>query len=229
MYEFVTGQILGLDGLINLSKIIFPAAYSTRDVLKLRVLAFVGEAVSLPDFYFQPESLWPPIIWSVAFMVVNAARIGATAWERRPAVLSEKEEKLYRAAFRSIDRREFLRLVSLAEWVDCLPGDIILQKGKQASDAFVIVSGDFDAVFSGETTIALGPGQLVGSASAYSGLASQADVVARGPGLLARWDLGQLRDFAATKPELRATLLRIVSADLAAKLRNVATAVSSHP
>ena len=52
MYEFVTGQILGLDGLINLSKIIFLAAYSTRDVLKLRVLAFVGEAVSLPYFYF---------------------------------------------------------------------------------------------------------------------------------------------------------------------------------
>jgi len=176
-----TGQILGLDGLINLSKIIFLAAYSTRDVLKLRVLAFVGEAVSLPYFYFQPESCghrsfgaWPS--WS------SRGPHRATACERRPAVLSEKEEKLYPRRI-PIHRSARVPEAGQPRRMGRLPaGDIILQKGKQAIDAFVIVSGDFDAVFSGETTIALGPGQLVGSASAYSGLASQADVVARGPG-----------------------------------------------
>src|SRR5579862_7358285 len=116
MHEIVTGQILGLDGLVNLSNIIFLAAYSTRDVLKLRILALVGEAVSLPYYYFQQESLWPPIVWGMAFMIVNAVRIAATAMERRPVVLSDKEERLYGVAFRSIDRREFLKLVSLAQW-----------------------------------------------------------------------------------------------------------------
>ena len=53
-----------------------------------------------------------------AFMIVNAVRIVAMTLERRPVVLSDKEEQLYRVAFSSIDKREFLRLVSLARWVD---------------------------------------------------------------------------------------------------------------
>ena len=47
------------------------------------------------------------------------------------------------------------------------------------------------------------------------------DVVARGPGTVAKWDLRHIREFTASRPELRANLLRIVSIDLAAKLRDV--------
>jgi hypothetical protein len=47
--------------------------------------------------------------------------------------------------------------------------------------------------------------------------------VARGPGSLAKWDLRHVREFTASRPELRANLLRIVSMDLAAKLRDIAT------
>jgi len=71
--------------------------------------------------------------------------------------------------------------------------------------------------------MALRPGQLIGDVSAYSGLASPADVVARGPGILAKWDLQHVREFTASRPELRANLLRIVSMDLAAKLRDIAS------
>jgi CRP-like cAMP-binding protein len=70
--------------------------------------------------------------------------------------------------------------------------------------------------------MALRPGYPIGDVSAYSGLASPADVVARGPGILAKWDLQHVREFTASRPELRANLLRIVSIDLAAKLGNVA-------
>jgi hypothetical protein len=55
----------------------------------------------LPYYYFQGEKLWPPIFWGAAFMIVNAIRIVAIALERRPVVLSDKEEELYRVAFSS--------------------------------------------------------------------------------------------------------------------------------
>jgi CRP-like cAMP-binding protein len=74
--------------------------------------------------------------------------------------------------------------------------------------------------------MALRPGQLIGDVSAYSGLASPVDVVACSPAALAKWDLQHLREFMASRPELRANLLRIVSADLAAKLRDATTVVS---
>ena len=226
MHGFVADQVLGINGLVNFSNIVFLAAFSVRDVLKLRILAIVGDALSLPYYYFQDEKLWPPIFWGAAFMIVNAIRIVAIALERRPVVLSAKEEQLYRVAFSSIDKREFLKLVSLAQWVDCSPGQVILKKGQHIADAIVVMSGELEAILSSNTRMALRPGQLIGDVSAYSGLASPADVVARGPGTLAKWDLRHVREFTASRPELRANILRIVSMDLAAKLRDVATAGS---
>ncbi len=222
MYEFMSHQVLGVGGLINLSNIVFLVAYSVRDVLKLRILAIVGEALTLPYYYFQNEKLWPPLFWGVAFMIVNSVRVVATALERRPVILSDKEEKLYRAAFSSIDEREFLKLVSLARWIDCSPGEVIVKKGQHISEAIVVIAGDVEAMLSGNSRMALRPGQLIGDVSAYSGLACPADVVARGPTTLAKWDLQHVREFTDNRPELRANLLRIVSMDLAAKLRDIA-------
>jgi hypothetical protein len=45
MYEFVVDQVLGINGLINFSNIVFLVAFSVRDVLKLRILAIVGEGL----------------------------------------------------------------------------------------------------------------------------------------------------------------------------------------
>lgn len=75
--------------------------------------------------------------------------------------------------------------------------------------------------------MALRPGQLIGDGSAYSGLTSPVDIVARSRGTLAKWDLRHLTEFTDSRPVLRAKLLNIVSADLAAKLRDVTAAVSS--
>jgi CRP-like cAMP-binding protein len=221
MYEFVADQIFGLNGLVNFSNIVFIAAYSVRSVLWLRILAIVGEGLTLPYYYYQDEKLWLPIYWGAAFMIINAVRIVGIALERRPVVLNGEEEELHRLAFSSIDKREFLRLVDLVQWLDCSPGEIILKKGQQVSHAVVLVSGEVEAVLGNKTRMALHPGQLIGDASVYSGLVSPVDVVARSPAVLAKWDLLHLREFTASRPELRAKFLQIVSADLAAKLRDM--------
>jgi CRP-like cAMP-binding protein len=98
-------------------------------------------------------------------MAVNAVRIVATALERRPAVLSEKEEQLYRIAFTSIEKKEFLKLVTLARWVDHSPGDVILEKGQPISDVIVLISGEIEALLANETRMAFRPGQLIGDVS----------------------------------------------------------------
>ena len=226
MYEFVSDQVLGLNGLVNLSNIVFLAAYSVRNILAPRVLLLVSKIEMLPYFYFQTQKLWVTICWGAAFIMVNAVRIVGMALERRPIILTSREEELYRVAFRSIDKREFLRLVSLAQWLECPPGEAILKRGQPISDAIVLISGDVEALLGDKMKLALRPGQLIGDVSAYSGLASPVDVVACGPAALAKWNLQQLREFMASRPELRASLLRIVNAALAAKLRD-ATAVAS--
>jgi CRP-like cAMP-binding protein len=226
MYDLVVGQIFGLDGLVNLSNIVFLIAFSVRDVLRLRILAVVGEAAIIPYYYLQHQTLWLPIFWSAAFMAVNVIRIVAIILERRPVVLSEREDQLYRIAFNTIEKREFLKMVNLAQWVECSPGDLILEKGQPISDVNVLISGKVEAVLGGETKLAFRPGQLIGDVSAYSGLVSPVDVVARSHGTVVKWDLQRLGEFTANRPLLRAKLLTLVSTDLAAKLHEITLAVS---
>ncbi len=153
----------------------------------------------MPYYYFQDEKLWPPIFWGVAFMTVNAIRVIAIALERRPVVLNDPEEELHRITFSPIDKREFLKLISLSRWVDCSSGEVVLKKGQAISEAIVVVAGHLEAFRNGNARMTLRPGQFIGDVSAYSGLASAADVVARGPVTLAKWDLEHLREFTATR------------------------------
>ena len=48
----------------------------------------------------------------------------------RLSCLTDEEETLHKLAFDSINKRDFLKLMGLAEWVDCAPGEIIVEKGK---------------------------------------------------------------------------------------------------
>jgi hypothetical protein len=63
MRNFLTDQILGLNGLVTLSNLVFLLAFSVRDVLKLRILSVTSYGLILPYYFFQPEPLWPPIFW----------------------------------------------------------------------------------------------------------------------------------------------------------------------
>ena len=216
--DFIIHQFFGLNGLVNLANFAFLLALSVRDVLWLRALSLASDILVLPYYYFQHEPLWPPIFWGVAFIIVNGVRIVILALDRRPVVLSDREEELYGVAFGSIDKRDFLKLASLARWFDLSPGELIVTQGLHTSEAIVLISGETEAVVDGKTAFAYRPGQLIGNVSAYSGLVSPMDVVVRGPARVATWDLEQMREFTETRPELRAKLLQIMSADLAVKL-----------
>ena len=119
MTDFIVTQLFGLNGLVNLSNVVFLTAFSVRDVLHLRLLSVVAYVVILPYYFFQQETLWPPIFWGVAFIVVNGVRILVLLLERRPVVFNDEEENLYQLAFGSMDKRDFLKLLN-ANGVDYL-------------------------------------------------------------------------------------------------------------
>ena len=67
------------------------------------------------------------------------------------------------------------------------------------------------------------PGEIIGDANVYSGIASPVDIVARTPLSLAKWNIVQLRAFLERRPELRTRLLEIEGVDLSRKLHTLAT------
>ncbi len=117
-------------------------------------------------------------------------------------------------------------MLSLAEWVDCAPGEIIVEKGKRVSNVLIMISGQVEAVVNDKLNALFRPGQLIGTAEVFGGLGSSFDAVVREPARLVKWNIEGVSEFAASRPELRAKLSAIVSADLAGKQRQAADIIS---
>jgi hypothetical protein len=222
MLDLLRDQLLGLNGLVNLSNLAFIVAFSVRGVLPLRLLSIASSIIIVPYYYLQRETLWPPIFWDLIFVAINGARVTQLLLERRPVVLSEREQNLYRLAFTSVDKREFLRLASLARWVTCPAGGKILEMGQVAEEAIILISGEVEASLNNTAILKYRPGEIIGDANVYSGIASPVDIVARTPLSLAKWNIVQLRAFLESRPELRTRLLEIEGADLSRKLHALA-------
>lgn len=222
MTEFLLNQLFGLNGLVNLSNIVFLAAFSVRDVLFLRLLSIVAYLIILPFYYLQQETLWPSIFWGLTFITVNVVRVIILWLERRPVILSDEEQELHQLAFSSLDKREFLNLLSLAEWIDVHPGQVLIEKGKSVSSVLIMTSGQIEAALNDHIKVDFRPGQLIGTAEVLGGLGSPITATARAPARLAKWNVENVRAFAASRPELRAKLAAIVNVDLVGKLRQAA-------
>jgi CRP-like cAMP-binding protein len=222
MIDLLRDELFGLNGLVNLSNFVFIVAFSVRGLLPLRLLSIASSIIIIPYYYLQPAPLWPPIFWDVTFVLINGGRVAQLLLERRPVVLSEREQGLYRLAFTSVDKREFLRLASLARWVTCPVGWKILEVGQVAEEAIILISGDVEATLNDRAILKYRPGEIIGDANVYSGIASPVDIVARTPLNLAIWNIAQLRAFLERRPELRTRLLEIEGADLSRKLHALA-------
>jgi hypothetical protein len=213
----VDDQLFGLDGLVNLSNLIFVFAFSVRDLLALRILAIASSIVIVPYYYLQPVPLWQPIVWEAVSVLITGPRVVQLVLEWRPVVLSEREQELYRLAFGTLDKREFLKFADLATWETCLAGAKIVERGQVADEAIVLISGEVEAIASDRPILKYLPGQLIGDTNVYSGIAGPLDVVATSASRLARRNLAQLHAFLEARPALRIQLLTIEGANVAAK------------
>jgi len=221
MNEFIINQLFGLNGLVNLSNLAFLLAFSVRDVLYLRLLSVLAYLVILPYYYLQTETLWTPIVWGLAFISVNLVRIILLMLERRAVVLSDEEEKLYQLVFSSMGKRDYLKLLSLAEWVDCEAGEQVAEKGKALSSVMIMFSGQLEAVLNDKDRIQFHPGELIGTLEVYGGLPNPVDIFVREPSRVVQWSASRVREFTASRPELRSKLQSIIGADLATKVHSL--------
>jgi hypothetical protein len=196
MYVFMSDQVLGINGLINLSNIVFLGAFSVRDVLKLRILAIIGEGLTLPYYHFQDRKT----------MTADCAGGGIHDRQRDPHrcdSFGAATGSFQRPGRKALSRRIQLdRPAGVLEARQPCPVDRMFTRGGYSQKGsihigggIVVIAGDLEAVLSSNCRMTLGPGQLIGNVSAYSGLASPAVVVARGPETLAKWDLQYLREF----------------------------------
>src|SRR5262249_29634333 len=204
--------------LVHFSNILMLVAYSVRDILWLRWFAVAAALTNIPYFLFQPEILWPPVVWALIFTAINLYQIVRLYLERRPVVLSEDEQKLYDMAFRSLRPRDFLSFALVGEWRTAAPGDVVMTEGKPVSSICIPISGSVQVRRQGTNLVALEPGRLIGTALALTGDPSPVEATFTKPARYMCWPLESIRSFLDRRPELRVALQGLVNRELAGKL-----------
>lgn len=211
--------------LVHGSNVLMLVAYSVRDILWLRWFAVAAALTNIPYFLFQPDVLWPPVVWAMVFTAINAWQITRIYLERRPVVLSDDERRLYDLAFQSLRPRDFVSLTLAGEWKDGIAGDKILVEGARVSSVCIPISGTLDVRRQGQYLGRLHAGEVIGSTLALTGGVSPIDAVFTGPARYMRWPLSSVRTFLDKRPDLRVTMHGLVNRDLAAKVERL---VASH-
>ena len=173
---------------------------------------------ALGFYYYHSPPLWEAIAWTAVYILIHSYWIWRILLERRPVILSPEEEKLYRLVFRSIDRRKIVALLTFGEWRDAVVGDRLLKQGEPVAEVLVPISGKVGIFVDGKKLLSLGPGQLIGTALAFTHTPAPCDAVVEEPCRYLAWNVAVVTGFLEKDPELRHQMQAIVSGDLAEKL-----------
>ena len=204
--------------LVHVANLLYLLSYLVRDILWLRLLTVVAATSLMPYFYFQSPPLMAPIYWNLVFLAINVYQIQRLILERRPVRLTEPELELYMAAFRSLTRREFAKLLSIGRWEDAADGTRLVCRGTPLDKLCVIHAGSANIVL-GSGTMELGVGRFIGEMSFVSGEAPTAEVTAKEGFRCLSWRTPELQALLERESSLRASLQMLLSTELCAKLR----------
>lgn len=121
------------------------AAYLTKDILHLRLLASTGLSASMVFQYYRPEPLRVPLRWNALFLAINVVMASALYMDRSEAEGMEGEMlDIYNVGafesrgFRKVD---FYRLFRLGKKEVRRRGEFLKEKGEKAHQLCYIVNG----------------------------------------------------------------------------------------
>ncbi len=209
------------DYLVDISSIFTLISFSVRSMLALRFLAIGAQLTFIPYAYFQPTPLWTPIVWNLLFMGVNLFNVVKLFLEKRPVIFNPDEEKLYNLGFKTLNRREFLTLLTIGEWRDGEAGEQILIPNKQSAYVSVLCRGEAVAFLEDRELAKIPEGKLLGVPSALAGEPSLVGIKLGTSSRYMRWSVVQLREYTDKRPEMREKFQSIVSRDLLNSLREL--------
>jgi CRP-like cAMP-binding protein len=125
--------------------------------------------------------------------------------EKIGAVMDEHRLKAV-PLFASLGRRDLRRVAHVADEVEVPEGKELLHQGAFAYEFMVIEDGRAEVTRDGEHVADLGPGDFLGEIAALESGRRNASVVARSPMSLIVMTAYDLRQLAASMPELDGTL-----------------------
>lgn len=214
------------DILVHLSSILTLISFSVRSILALRLLAIGAQLTFIPYCLLQSPPLWNPVLWNLLFMAVNVVNVIILLLERRPVKLNPEEEKLYNLVFKSLSRREFLKVLTWGEWQEGKAGETLLNGGQISTSVIILCSGEAVATQEEKELVTIPEGKLMGVSSELTGEPLPLTIKLKVPSRYICWSIKPFRKFLETQPEIRTKLQSIISRDLAKTVQFLQTTFS---
>jgi hypothetical protein len=201
---------------VNLAYVLMLCAFLARDVLYLRGLLVVAQAIIVTYTWHNGVPLLSA--WNAAFVAINAIMAVRILRERRAVVLPDDLRRLYDRHFVALTPPEFLRWwrQGQRERVADAP---LARAGERPDALYFLIDGTVRVSRDRRPIVDLPAGFFVAEMSLLTGERANADVDALGSVELMRWPVDTLHELRRRDPAFWSRLQSAIGHDLVEKIR----------
>lgn len=212
--------------LVNIGYLLMLCAFLARDVLWLRLLLAVAQALVVV-YAFQSGV---PIIaaWNLLFAAINTVWVIVILRERRRVTLPPDLAGTYARHFAALTPQEFLKLWNHGRR-EVVVGQALTRHGEQPDALYFLTAGTAHVSVKGTPITDLPAGHFVAEMSLLTGEAANADVDAVGELEAVRWDIEELRAIRQRNPVLWTKIQSVIGHDIVQKLKHGVTRLPDSP
>ncbi len=203
--------------LLNVAYILLVSATFARAMLPLRV-ALLGAAVGFV-VYGSIVGIWTMVGWNVLIALMHMVQIRRLLRLRRSVVLTDEEEGFREQFAPDADRFDFFSLWQLGR-EEFRENDCLTAQGCPVDSLRLVLDGTVDVAVDGAVIDHREAGAFIGELSLVSGQVASAETRATGPVHLRTWRQSDLRALDEMNPSAARLLDRLITADLAGKVRS---------
>ena len=209
--------------LFNTANIFFVLAFMAKKIVWLRLLTITGMMVGIPYYFYIHEApMWNNIFWVCTYALINLVMLFIIYLESRPIELSDLEQNIYNMTFKSLEPREFKKLIDHGSLEEFQPDVSLVTRDSELDSLMYVVEGEAEVVLRHGEELIIPTGGFIGEQSYITGEKTSADVkTGKEAAKIIRWNSEALRKHLAGKEALKDNLDLIFTADLIHKLRDM--------
>ena len=163
--------------LLNCAYIVVLTAYLAKKMVWLRLLTIAGNTLVLPYYFFFIEPpLWNSIGWACIYILINSVMLFNLYLESRPIELSDLENNIYNMTFKSLEQREFKKLIDHGSLIEHQPEENLVTRDSELDSLMLVVEGEAEVVLKHGEHIIIPKGGFIGEQSFITGGKTSADV-----------------------------------------------------
>lgn len=210
-------QDLHQHALFHAAFLVGALALLLRNQMYLRVALFVSIGLSaLYHAFGRNGPMWDDLFWNGFTLLTNVIAFVQLTLDRTHLGLSDEEERLF-LALGSLSPGEFRKLVRLAEWHTAAEPKVLTQESVRPDSLFYVLSGSVTLDKAGRRSKLPAP-MFVGEVAYLKNRGASATVTVEPGSRYVTWSTAALARCFAKRQALRVALMRLLSADLAAKV-----------